>query len=123
VNESAAATPHEFEVRVTVQGTTRVVAPSGELDLATSAELEQAFTVPPEDVADTTVLDFRELTFIDSSGISVLLDAARRADEAGRRIACVPGPPQVQRVFELTGIDQLLDWVDDPSALIDPPPA
>jgi hypothetical protein len=27
---------------------------------------------------------------------------------------CVPGPPSIRRVFELTGVDTVVEWVDDP---------
>jgi anti-anti-sigma factor len=62
----------------------------------------------------TTVVDLRGLTFIDSSGVSGVLAAARRARDAGSRLVCVPGPPSIRRVFELTGVDTVVEWVDDP---------
>ena len=62
----------------------------------------------------TTVVDLRGLTFIDSSGVSGVLAAARRARDAGARLVCVPGPPPIRRVFELTGVDTVLEWVDRP---------
>jgi anti-anti-sigma factor len=102
----------EFEVRVTSEDGVCVVAMSGELDLDTMAELSTALTGC--DGVATTVVDLRGLTFIDSSGVSGLLAAARHAREAGSRLVCVAGPPPIQRIFELTGVDTVLEWVDGP---------
>jgi anti-sigma B factor antagonist len=103
----------EFEVTVSTDDGVRVVAVSGELDLDTMGELNEALSVA--NGMATTVVDLRGLTFIDSSGVSGLLSAARRARDVGERLACIPGPQQIQRVFELTGVDTVLEWVDGPS--------
>jgi anti-anti-sigma regulatory factor len=47
--------------------------------------------------------------------VSGVLSAARRARDAGGRLVCVPGPPSIRRVFELTGVDTAVEWVDGPS--------
>ncbi len=107
----------EFELDVSALGGVRVVTLSGELDIDTMGEVNDALATA--NGLATTVVDLRALTFIDSSGVSGLLSAARRAQEAGTWMCCVPGPPSVQRVFELTGVDTVLDWVDDPAAAAD----
>jgi anti-sigma B factor antagonist len=53
--------------------------------------------------ARMVVVDLRELTFIDSSGVHVILAAADRARQEGGRLMLVRGPVQVDRVFTLTG--------------------
>lgn len=102
----------EFEVTVSAEGGVRVVAVSGELDLDTMGELNEALAT--DNGLATTVVDLRGLTFIDSSGVSGVMAAARRARDAGARLVCVPGPPSIQRVFQLTGVDTVLEWVDGP---------
>ena len=106
----------EFEITVSADEGVRVVAVSGELDIHTMVEFGAALTTRAE-VGATTVVDLRGLTFIDSSGVSGLLGAARRAQEAGRRLVCVPGPASIQRIFQLTGVDTVLEWVDGPDDL------
>ena len=106
----------EFEVTVSAEEGVRVVAVSGELDIATMVEFGAALTTGAG-VGATTVVDLRRLTFIDSTGVSGLLAAARRAQEAGRRLVCVPGPASIQRIFQMTGVDTVLEWVDDPEDL------
>jgi anti-sigma B factor antagonist len=105
----------EFDVTVTSEDGVCVVAVSGELDLDTMVELSAALAVG--DGVVTTVVDLRGLTFIDSSGVSGVMAAARRARDAGARLVCVPGPPPIRRIFELTGVDTVLEWVDGPDDL------
>ena len=105
----------EFEVTVSADDGVRVVAVSGELDIDTMVEFGAA--LPTGALGATTVVDLRGLTFIDSSGVSGLLAAARRARDAGPRLVCVPGPPPIQRIFQMTGVDTVLEWVDGPDDL------
>ncbi len=63
------------------------------------------------------VLDLSKLTFLDSTGLRCLVTADRRAREAGRRVVIVRGPDAVQRVFEITRLDERLEIVDDASAV------
>jgi anti-sigma B factor antagonist len=105
----------EFVVTVSTEDGVRVVAVSGELDLDTMGELNEALAVG--NGFATTVVDLRGVTFVDSSGVSGILAAARRARDVGERMVCVPGPQQIQRVFQLTGVDTVLEWVDGPGSL------
>jgi anti-anti-sigma factor len=92
--------------RVDVRGDDRatVLAVSGELDLASSAELEEALHNVNHAGAELLILDLSELEFMDSTGLGVLVKANQRAQEAGRRFALVKGSPQVQRLLSLTGV-------------------
>jgi anti-sigma B factor antagonist len=75
---------------------------AGELDLATSSELDEVLR-DTQRSARLVVLDLRELTFIDSSAVHVILHAAGRARREGGRLILVRGPSQVDVVFTLTG--------------------
>jgi anti-sigma B factor antagonist len=75
---------------------------TGELDLATAALLERALREAQAN-ASQVVLDLRRLTFMDCSGMRVIVGAAQRARRAGQELTVVPGPAQVERVFTLTG--------------------
>ena len=59
-------------------------------------------------------LDLRELTFLDSCGLARLVAARRRAMKAGRRLVLVRGPAAVQRVFQLTAVDEAFEIVNTP---------
>jgi anti-sigma B factor antagonist len=84
---------------------------AGELDLATAPELERTLEKPPVQ-ARLVVLDLRELSFIDSSGVHAIVNASSRARQAGRRLVVLRGPPQVDRLFALTGSSGELEISD-----------
>jgi anti-sigma B factor antagonist len=87
------------------------VAVAGDLDLSTAPELERTLArIQGEGRA--VLLDMRGLSFMDSSGLRVILAADARARSNGTRLMLVAGPPGVQRVFELTLLDRRLEFVD-----------
>ena len=75
---------------------------AGELDIDTTPQLEQ--TLRERDArARLVVLDMRDLAFMDGCGVHAIVDASARARKRGRRLAILRGPPEVDRVFALTG--------------------
>jgi anti-sigma B factor antagonist len=86
-----------------------VLALSGELDLAGVQELNAALMEAQAQGRALTV-DLRELEFIDSSGLGVLVRFNNAAMAAGYEYFLVPGPPQVHRAFVLSGLDQALPF-------------
>jgi anti-sigma B factor antagonist len=97
-------------------GALAVVVPRGELDLSGAAVLEAELERLARDSAlRTVVLDLRGLEFIDSSGLRLVILTDMRWREAGRRFALVRGPETVHRVFEITQMNERLEFVADPS--------
>jgi anti-sigma B factor antagonist len=94
-----------------------VVALEGELDIAAVAEIEPELERLERGGLSALVLDLRGVTFLDSSGIRMILAADARARAQARRLVVVPGPEPVHRVFELALLDRRLEFVDDPMAL------
>ncbi len=89
----------------------------GELDLATVPVLEDALQ-RAERTHDLVVVDLRDLTFLDSTGLHVLISAEQRARRSSSRLVIVQGPPQVRRLLELTGAIAQLRVVADPSSVL-----
>ena len=79
----------------------------GELDMATRARVESALVRAEDSDAKVIELDFGGLTFMDSSGVHVAVDAQQRASEKGHTLVLLRGSERVQRVFALTGTDVL----------------
>jgi anti-anti-sigma factor len=75
---------------------------TGDLDLATAPLLRRALR-DAHLYARVVVLDLRELTFMDSSGVHVILDAAAGARRGDGRLILVRGPTHVDRALNLTG--------------------
>jgi anti-anti-sigma factor len=88
---------------------------AGELDLASSAQLKETLR-QAQHHARVLVLDLRKLTFIDSSGVYVVLNAACGVRREGGRVMLVRGPPRVDRLFTLIAAPDEVLIVDlDPS--------
>ncbi|MEA2142394.1 MAG: anti-sigma factor antagonist, partial [Solirubrobacteraceae bacterium] len=62
---------------------------------------------------DVIVLNLSNLTFMDSTGLRLLIAADTRARQQGRRLTIVKGPESVQRVFRITRLEERLELVDD----------
>ena len=108
----------DFSVEERNEGSSWVLAASGELDLRTSPELETRLERVWNAGAELVILDLRQIEFMDSTGLRVLLGAHQRAQESGRRFALVKGADQVERVLTLTGVRDLLTVVDAPEDLL-----
>jgi anti-anti-sigma factor len=95
----------------------QVLALAGEFDLASVQAFESELSKVEAAGAAVVVVDLGGLEFMDSSGLRALVMADQRASKAGRRLAIVPGPPSVRRVFEITQLDERLDLVESASSL------
>lgn len=108
-----------FRVEVRSDGRATVLAISGELDLASSpaleSELDRAFNAGD---GSMVILDLRELEFMDSTGLSVLVKANQRSQEAGRRFGLINGGRQVQRLLSLTGVAERMTVADSLEELL-----
>jgi anti-anti-sigma factor len=108
----------DFSVEEHNEGGATIVAASGELDLRTSPELEEHLDRVFSTDAQLVILDLREIEFMDSTGLRVLLTAHQRAHDTGKRFGLVRGAEQVERVLRLTGVRELLTVVDAPEELM-----
>ena len=108
-----------FRVEVRDADATTVISVSGELDLASSPALEEELERVAQSDAQLVVVDLRNLEFMDSTGLSVLVRAHQRAEENGRRLGLVNGSQQVQRLLTLTGVAERLTLTDLPAELLD----
>jgi anti-sigma B factor antagonist len=102
-----------FSVIVSVDGDRVTVALRGELDLSGVDRARRAIEEAEASDAPLLVLDLSELDFVDSTGLEVMLRAARRAHDEGRRLIVQRPSRYVRRLLELTAIDQTLDVVED----------
>ena len=99
------------------RGDTVHVAIAGELDISTAQRLEDDLRRVEAERPAVLVLDLQRLSFMDSTGLRLLIMDDSRAREDGRRLAIVKGNDMVQRVMRLTRLDERLDLVEDPSGV------
>jgi anti-anti-sigma factor len=101
-------------------GPRALISVRGELDLASGPELETKLDHISGPATQVLVIDLRELEFMDSTGLSILVRAHQRLSEEGCEMGLVRGSPQVQRLLDLTGVADRLKLVDEPEELLDP---
>jgi anti-sigma B factor antagonist len=90
------------------------VALSGDLDLSTAASAEARLLELEEgELPQRLILDLRGLRFIDSTGLSFLINAHSRGQKAGRRVTIVTGTGPPRRILETTGLTGRLEIVED----------
>lgn len=89
----------------------------GELDLSTVEKVEDELRRIEDRADKLLVLDLSGLTFLDSTGLRLMVTADQRARKAGRRLAIVKGPETVHRVFTITKLDDRLEMVEDVAEL------
>ena len=111
-SEGAAQPDVPFLVDVTRDGAAVVVAPVGDVDLATVDAVRHA--IADAGAAEPLVLDLRAVDFLDTSGLQLVLEQRRRADAAGFRFLLVRGHAGVQRLFDIAGVTPALEFVDEP---------
>jgi anti-anti-sigma factor len=88
---------------------TSVVSVRGEIHVSTAPEFSRLLTESIGSGRTSMVLDLTDVGFIDSTGLSVLLNALRRVTRAGGRMALVCTNPTVLRLFEITRLDSTFD--------------
>jgi anti-anti-sigma factor len=93
---------------VVTDGTARVVV-AGEIDLATSHDLNQAIKQALRAARDMVSIDLSAVTFCDSSGLAVFAVSERECALAGVQFRITGANGAVRKVFNITGLDELLD--------------
>lgn len=93
-----------FEVRTDMVRGVRVVTVSGEVDIASKADLAAALAA----TGDRLLVDLSAVTFMESAGLAALVAARHAVNGHGERLAivCLPGG-RVRRLLDLTGVDEL----------------
>ncbi len=108
----------DFQVERRIEGRAAIITVTGELDLASSPQLEQELDDVWQSGAELLVIDLRDLEFMDSTGLSIIVSAHQRLSESGRQLSVVRGPQQVQRLLDLTGVSERLRLVDTPEEVL-----
>lgn len=103
-----AAALEGLTVEPSSDGFTARLVLSGEVDVATAPMLEEHIALALDDGCTDVVLDCGGLEFIDSSGLSVLVVSHQRLEANGGQLIIEAAPPAARRLFDISGLDQLL---------------
>lgn len=100
-------------------GTTVLVAPAGEVDLASAEQLRDALRVGEAAAGSSMVIDLRGVEFIDSTGIGELVGCLRRCSAANVSLAFVVPDGTIRKILHVTGMDAVFDMHHDEAAAIE----
>jgi anti-anti-sigma factor len=98
-----------FSARIDLRNGVARIALEGELDMATAPSLSERLARLESDGVVGIMLDLRELTFADLSGLHAFLAARERSKANGHRFILVGASSSTRRLFELTSTEFLLD--------------
>ena len=102
-----------------IDSTTYRIALAGEIDMYTSPEFRDDLRSCIERGATEVIVDLSAATFIDSTFLGVVLGGMRSLRERGGEISVVC-PDSIRRIFEITGLDQVLTIGQAPVAAVEP---
>lgn len=101
-----------FDIEIVERDQTLIVRVRGELDLSTAPLLDERLTLAEAADAGIVLMDLDQVEFIDSTGLHVLLSHfALNGD--GTSYSLTRGSPQVQRLFEVSGVMNRLPFASD----------
>lgn len=106
----------DLELTTRSLGDRALVTVAGEVDLETASQLGDCALAALRDDSPHLVIDLAQVSFMDSTGLKVLLAVQRRAELAQGSLCVVGSGRSVRKIFALTGLDQtftLYDSLDD----------
>jgi anti-sigma B factor antagonist len=105
--------PHFELAEDSSDGGAHIIRVSGEIHVSTAPEFAQRLSAAIDSGKTAVVLDMAEVEFIDSTGLSVLLNGLRLVTQMHGRLALVCTNPTVLRLFLITSLVETFDIFDD----------
>jgi anti-anti-sigma factor len=102
------AAPGAFRVAVGVESGRCTMALTGELDVSTAPLLRDRLAEVTDELETELVLDIGGLTFIDSTGLSLIVSEHKALKARGARLVVCSPTRMAQRLFEISGLDAVL---------------
>jgi anti-anti-sigma factor len=102
---------HPFEIRIEPCGKAVLVHVAGEFDLSSREKFEAGLSDVISAKPVELILDLRDVLFIDSTGLRLVLEAWSESRRAGFDFAVLQGNGQVERIFRETGLDETIPIV------------
>ena len=96
------------------RGTISLIRVDGEVTVETAGELRDVILKEIEDGRIRIVIDLSKTTYIDSTGLGILISSLRKVGKEGGDLKILgPLPAQVRRIFELTRLNRVFEFYDD----------
>lgn len=102
----------DLDVNVQQRGDRSVLSASGEVDVFTAPTLDDAISGELDEERAHLVVDLTGVSFLDSTGLGVLVKGLKGAREAGGSLDLVVSSERIRRIFEITGLDASISIYD-----------
>ena len=99
---------HALTVTVENVDDVPVIRAVGELEIATVPEMRSKVTEVAERRPRAILFDFRQLSYLDSSGLGILVSAKKRLANHGGEVVIITAQPAVLKALSLSGLDQIM---------------
>lgn len=104
--------PPPFRIVVRTERDVVRICPSGDIDMDTVGQIRDEIETSTATGARRVVLDLRDVTFLGSMGLCLVLEADAASREDGWEFALIGGPARMQRIFDLTGARARLPFLE-----------
>lgn len=95
-------------------GKTSMVSIKGEIDIYSIEKFRESIEKEIQTQATQIILDCSELSYMDSTGMGVLIELRNRTKEMGQKIIMMNPRPNIKKLLALTGVDKIIEIVDNP---------
>lgn len=96
-------------------GKTSMVSIKGEIDIYSIENFRTSIEKEIQTQATQIILDCSELSYMDSTGMSVLIELRNKTKEMGQKIIMMNPRPNIKKLLSLTGVDKIIEIVDNPA--------
>jgi anti-sigma B factor antagonist len=100
-----------FEAVESEQSGMPVLRAQGEIDVASAPEFHASLSDLIREDTEILIVDLSEVSFMDSTGLGVLVGVEKQMSEAGHEMRLVVTQPQITRLLELTGLNEVFTIV------------
>ena len=93
---------------------TNMVSIRGEIDIYSIEKFRDTIEEKTKTQASEIILDCSELSYMDSTGMGVLIELRNKTKELGQKIIMMNPRPNIRKLLALTGVDKIIEIVDNP---------
>lgn len=96
-----------MQARESIEDGLHIIALEGEIDLACSPELREILNVHAEDKRSALLLDFADVSYVDSSGLATLVEYVRKVQDFGGKLALAKVNSRVRTILDLVRLSEI----------------
>lgn len=105
-----------LEVKIEKNGDTTFIAPSGDVDLSCSRDLQTSLRGAMQERPKVLIVDLAKVPYMDSSGVATLVEAMQIARKQATRLVLCSLQDKVRSIFEIARLDRVFTIVADRQA-------